>query len=405
MHMAIEPKEKTLDISTNDPEGSAETNRPEDEVSGSTEPFKLPLAKQPIPTWPIAAGVLGVFLVIALGFIVYMLVKPAATDEASVAPSSSPSASPSPPASVVAQQQLDISKDYGNKYANNILPVGDSKYQSSGAKKGSIYACSQYATNLQSSNGGADSRGPWFTNNNTQYDTTKKPHVGGSVQWKGSFTNVVNGGTRTITTNDLPLTHGTGIFPIQSTDPAYAYDKNPNTIKAQSLTFSLTARPQYGTPQCMGGQSGVMLTGVSLFNAFDAGGRDAGAWEVQDNCGGHPEKEGQYHYHTLSTCITDVSVQTVIGFALDGFPITGPNITSNNILTTNDLDECHGTTSDVILDGKKTNTYHYVMTQDFPYSVSCFRAKPTTPPGLPQVSQSNNQQTQQSGQQLPPPKQ
>ena len=74
----------------------------------------------------------------------------------------------------------------------------------------------------------------------------------------------------------------------------------------------------------MGGEVGVMTTGVALFNAFDAGGRDAGAWEVQDGCDGHPQISHEYHYHTLSKCISDTSVSTVIGFALDGFPDHGP---------------------------------------------------------------------------------
>jgi hypothetical protein len=64
----------------------------------------------------------------------------------------------------------------------------------------------------------------------------------------------------------------------------------------------------------------------------------------------------------------------VIGFALDGYPITGPKVGDKNYLTTSDLDECHGIVSDITLDGKKTTQYHYVMTQDFPYSVSCFRS-------------------------------
>lgn len=42
---------------------------------------------------------------------------------------------------------------------------------------------------------------------------------------------------------------------------------------------------------------------------------------------------------------------------------------------TNDLDECHGIISQIKLDGKYVNSYHYVMTKDFPYSVSCFKGK------------------------------
>src|SRR5262249_29387695 len=86
---------------------------------------------------------------------------------------------------------------------------------------------------------------------------------------------------------------------------------------------------------------------------------------------------------TLSSCIQDTSVNTVIGFALDGFPITGPKVGDGNILTTSDRDECHGVTSTITLDGKQVETHHYVMSQDFPYSASCFRAQATRPPGQP----------------------
>lgn len=276
--------------------------------------------------------------------------------------------------------QLDTSKNYGDKYADGLLPVGDGKYQTTGAKRGYVYTCSQYAQNLANDQGGAGSRGPWFVGT-TQYNINKKAHVSGSVKWTGSFNNAVNGSVRTITTNDLPLSHTTGVYPIRSSDPAYSYDRNPNSISAQSFTYSLNVSPSYATPNCMSGQVGVMLTGVVLFNGFDAGGRDAGAWEVQDDCNGHPEKSGTYHYHTLSGCIKDVSVHTVIGFALDGFPITGPTVGAKNILTTSDLDECHGITSEITLEGKKVTMYHYVMTQDFPYSVSCFRSTASQPPG------------------------
>jgi hypothetical protein len=278
--------------------------------------------------------------------------------------------------------QLDEKKNYGDKYANGLLPVGDSKYSSATAQKGTVYVCSAYESNLKAGGGGASARGPWFTSNNTQYDVNKKSHIAGSVSWQSSFSNSVSGATRNIVTNDLP-THVTGVFPVAASDPAYAYDRNPNTIKSQSLAYALSSSPVYGNPNCMGGQVGVMLTGVALFNGFDAGGRDAGAWEVQDSCSGHPEKQGEYHYHTLSSCIKDTSVHTVIGYALDGFPITGPQVGAHNILTTTDLDECHGLTSTVALNGKTTTTYHYVMTQDFPYSASCFRGQAIQPPGMP----------------------
>lgn len=284
-----------------------------------------------------------------------------------------------PPVGKVEGLQLDPNKNYGDKYANGLLPVGDRQYSTSQAEKGKIYMCN--ANFVPESQAGAQSRGPWFVGT-TQWDVNKKATVRGSVDWTEKMSNTVSGANRVINTNGLP-DHTTGIYPVASSDPAYQYDRNPNTIKEQSLTYTLVASPTYGAPQCMGGESGIMLTGAALFNGFDAGGRDAGAWEVQDSCQGHPQGAGEYHYHSLSSCIKDVSVSKVIGFALDGFPITGPNVGPKNYLTTSDLDECHGITSEITLDGKKVTSYHYVMTQDFPYSVSCFRAKPIQPPGPP----------------------
>ncbi len=274
---------------------------------------------------------------------------------------------------------LDPSKDYGNEFADGILPVGDGKYTTDGAKQGSVFVC-----RVPAGGGGAMTRGPWFVNDNTEYDLNAKVAVEGNVPWDASGSMLIVGSKRVIETNDLPRDHTTGVFPIQSSDPAYQYDRNPNSIASQSLTYTLDAEPTVrSTPSCVGGEVGVTTTGVALFDAFDAGGRDAGAWEVQDGCDGHPQMSGEYHYHTLSSCIQDTSVHTVIGFALDGFPITGPKVGENNILTSNDLDECHGITSPVELDGATVTTYHYVMTQDFPYSAACFRGTPATPPGRP----------------------
>jgi len=277
--------------------------------------------------------------------------------------------------------QLDTTKNYGNKYANGLLPVGDSKYVTDTGKKGNIYVC--HANFVPAGQAGAQTRGPWFTNNNTQYDLNKKSHIAGSIDWTQKFSVVIQNGKRIITTNDLP-NHPTGVFPVAASDPAKKYDANPNSIQTQSMVYNLTAEPTYGAPQCMGGEVGVMLTGVALFDGFDAGGRDAGAWEVQDKCDGHPQNKGEYHYHTLSSCITDTNIKTVIGFGLDGFPITGPKVGENNILTTDDLDECHGITSEITLDKKTITMYHYVMTQDFPYSAGCFRATASQPPGKPE---------------------
>jgi YHYH protein len=272
---------------------------------------------------------------------------------------------------------LDPNRNYGDKYADGILPVGDGRLVLDGPQSGSVYLC-----NEGGEGGGATARGPWFVSNDTEYDINQKIHVEGEVDWKGDYSVAIDGDERVISTNAVPDDHATGQFPVAADDPAYQYDRNPNTITEQSLAYRVSALPQLlDEPHCMSGEAGVMTTGVALFNAFDAGNRDAGAWEIQDGCDGHPERTGEYHYHTLSSCIADVGSGTLIGWALDGLPITGPHVGDGNVLTTSDLDECHGITGPVDIDGVTVQTYHYVMTQDFPYSVSCFRATPASPPG------------------------
>lgn len=274
----------------------------------------------------------------------------------------------------VTLSQEELTAMAGDIYANGNVPLGDNKYTTSGPKKGYIYLCNIPNTG----GGGAENSGSWL--GTTTWNPSEKPSVQGSVTWSNaSFSNTVSGNMRTLSGNGLPVNTITGNFPISSSDPAYQYDRNPNSIKTQTLSLQLPASPSYSaTPNCMGMEVGVMLNGVPLFNGFDAEMRDAPAHEIQDSCDGHPESTGEYHYHSLSRCIKDTSVQTVIGFALDGFPITGPTVSSGKYLTTNDLDECHGITSQITLDGKQVTLYHYVMTEDFPYSVSCFRGKPVS---------------------------
>lgn len=303
----------------------------------------------------------------------------ACTGEAIVSPTvSSPSETGSSPASD-GLLHLDPSHDYGDRYADGVLPVGDERWSLTTPAVGTIFLCNDNF--VPDEQAGAQSRGPWFLSE-TEWDSGSKISVQGSVDWQSQLSIEVSGEQRLIATNDLP-THPTGSFPVSASDPARFYDANPNTISAQQLDYAIDAAPDAGAPSCMGGEVGVMLTGVSLFNGFDAGGRDAGAWEVQDSCDGHPQGAGQYHYHSLSQCIDDLSVTTVLGWALDGFAITGPVVGEHNVLTTSDLDECHGLVSEIELDGALVETYHYVMTQDFPYSVSCFRGTPTQAPGQP----------------------
>jgi len=85
---------------------------------------------------------------------------------------------------------------------------------------------------------------------------------------------------RGLNSKGLPLKTSTGVYPIASTDDAYSYDRNPNAIKAQTISITLPAPPRLNaSPQCVGGTVGVSLEGPLVFNAVDAGGRDAVAHE------------------------------------------------------------------------------------------------------------------------------
>lgn len=252
------------------------------------------------------------------------------------------------------------------------LPLGDNKYSQDSPKKGYLYVC-----HVSTDGGGAGTKGPWI--NGTTWDSTSKLSVAGDVAWPNAkFTSKVEGSNRVFTGNNLPISHNTGKFPIANSDPAYSYDKNPNTIKEQTLTLSLPENPTVASkPGCIAGMVGISVTGVTIYSAFDAQMRDAVAHEVQDKCDGHPQQQSQYHYHSLSDCIKDSrsginGSSDLIGYAFDGFGIYG-SYENGKELTTNDLDECHGKTSEVMWDGKKVNMYHYVATKDFPYTVSCFK--------------------------------
>jgi YHYH protein len=255
----------------------------------------------------------------------------------------------------------------------NALPLGDNKYTTNGPKKGFIYLC-----RVMKGNGGAQVSGNWITG--TTWTTQGKPSVQGAISWpNATFSDKVSGSNRIISGNGLPVGMTTGTFPIASSDPAYQYDRNPNAIHPQTISLTLPVNPTVlTTPGCMGGEVGIMNNGVPIFNGFDEEMRDAAAHEIQDSCDGHPQISGEYHYHSLSRCFKDIRESTVLGFALDGFPITGPVQSNGKYLTTEALDVCHGTTSTIQLDGKEVSMYHYVMTEDFPYSVSCFKGKPVS---------------------------
>jgi hypothetical protein len=252
------------------------------------------------------------------------------------------------------------------------LPIGDGLV-SNQPRIGHLWNCP-----MGEGGQGAMQTGEWFDEISGTYDLTIRPSVDGAVTWQSEVSIRIEGEVRVIEANGLPA-HPAGIFPVQASDDAAEFDRNPNSISAQDYYFEIPAYPQMTTPSCASGEVGVSIQGVVINNAFDALERDAVAHEIQDTCFGHPHQGGVYHYHGYSPCLEEQDVSgpsVLIGYALDGFGIYGPYDIDGTLLTSADLDECHGKTSLVQWDGEWVEMYHYVATYDFPYTVGCFRGTP-----------------------------
>jgi hypothetical protein len=244
------------------------------------------------------------------------------------------------------------------------LPLGDGRI-SYDAKRGYAFACStQFRT------GGAWHAGDWIQG--STWDATRKVWVQGDVRRPDArFDIVTTAQQRVLTGNALPLGHATGRFPVAHDDPAFQFDRNPNTIAAQALSFTLRLQPALaGRPSCVSmGVIGVALNGVPIFNALDAAGRDAVAHEVQDRCQGHPQGRGVYYHHGPIDCLPGNSGNSV----LDGFGIYSGHDDIGREITNADLDECHGQAGHVLWNGERVAIYHYVMTREVPYTLGCYR--------------------------------
>lgn len=247
------------------------------------------------------------------------------------------------------------------------LPVGDGRV-SAQPQAGYVYACQTHFRG-----GGARHAGTWFRGET--WDPGAKPHVAGRVTWPhAAFSLKASGDQLTVAGNGLPVGQVTGIFPIAPDDPAYQYDTNPNSILALPMTFDIPLHPVAASESgCVPmGMIGISTTGVAFYSALDDAGRDAAAHEVQDICDGHPQGKGQYHYHSASPCLPGAESNSVVGWALDGYPILGMRDANNVLLTNADLDACHGRAEQIDVAGR-TYSYAYRLTREYPYILGCFR--------------------------------
>jgi YHYH protein len=266
----------------------------------------------------------------------------------------------------------------GVKVDPTKLPIGDTSVSTSAAGVGKLYACRAGNPNAP----GASADGPWLNVAAGTWDSTTKLAVKGEVSWPtAKYTETVTDAKRVLTSNNLPVDIKSGTFPIAADDPSYAYDKNPGKITATDTTITLVETGTVAAKaSCMSeGAVGMLRNGVKVFNSLDGKGLDAVAHESQDLCQGHPAMT-TYHYHNVPSCLRNAATgsSTVVGWISDGFPIVVERDASGALPTNADLDECHGRTSPILLDGKVVTMYHYSATLEFPYFIGCYKGTATS---------------------------
>lgn len=227
-----------------------------------------------------------------------------------------------------------------------------------------------------------------------------------------------DGEYRYITGNGLP-NHAVGAFPNPH---------NPNEITVQSVDYRVPMSPSGAGSSSILGPLGVAINGIKFdpgANEFWQGDRESG-WQYEPLGGGrdlgvdcnfaHVQPDGSYHYHGMPQGLLNAlggGVQMFfVGYASDGYPIyakygyADPNdeaspvriIVSSYKLKDGtrpdgpggeydgtfvqdfefvpflgDLDECNGRTGVTPDFGM---TYHYFLTDNFPYIPRCTKATP-----------------------------
>jgi len=191
--------------------------------------------------------------------------------------------------------------------------------------------------------------------------------------------------------------------------------KTPNGLKSQNFSWTITTKPKIAAQQTAikttMGTLAFTVTGIPVYGPMEGPVPAQEAFgdpvfnNLLDTCGGHTGYNADYHYHTIFS-VADCSLQeTIVGYALDGFPIysnpqykwksgyekTGnPKTNSWDAYTykagASTLDECNG-------QKQSDGSYRYYVTQAFPYVIGCYAgtaqaqsgaaAQPMSPMGPP----------------------
>ncbi len=169
--------------------------------------------------------------------------------------------------------------------------------------------------------------------------------------------------------------------------PAYALAADV-PIKAWDMDITVPLNPEVAAePTCQTLQTiGISLAGVPIHGsvAFLSSNNtfvDPLAVFPLDLCAGNPSNvptHPQYHLHGPAYwCVGDQGdpngPSPLVGYAIDGFGIYGPRGENGKLITNAELDECHGRTSQVKWNGQLKTMYHYVLNNEYPYNIGCFR--------------------------------
>lgn len=179
--------------------------------------------------------------------------------------------------------------------------------------------------------------------------------------------------------------------------------KTPNGLKAQDYTWNITTTPKVASSttsiENKLGTVGFTVSGIPVFGPMEGPVPPQEAFgdpvynNLLDDCKGHTGYAADYHYHALLSTAACSLNETIVGFALDGFPIySNPNNTykSGYAMTgnprsnawkaytwsrgdANTLDACNGTTVN--------GSYRYYTTSTFPYIIGCYTGSPATVTG------------------------
>jgi hypothetical protein len=143
-------------------------------------------------------------------------------------------------------------------------------------------------------------------------------------------------------------------------DPCYVdytgATQNPNTIASQNLAVDFPMSPSGNSQAMKGAIVGLALNGVAIFGDFAAPGDDIyKEAETFDQCGGHPQNSGVYHYHSEPYSLT-YDDSRLVGVMRDGYPIYGRRDSDGSMPS--DLDEAGGHTG-VTAESPSAPVYHY----------------------------------------------